>query len=284
MEMRAWRAAARSIVTLPASAPATPPSTGAASLRRLPEPLKRLTEARRWSPQGDADGCGGGTNDRIVDAGLARALRDVERVEGALCEERHVGPGGLEGRPPAETWHAFGEQAAGHLLRRRPRARGHPGWSHASRGKLQGVVEVHDPAQGRIGQADERPATTVRPGEVVRSERLAAEPGQPFGERNNLDASHVESAIEFRVVVAPPALLRPWVEQRAAGRPGVGRRVPGEEAIQHLRRRRRSRPPRSPQGPRRRDRFGAGRWAGNLRDGGSGRPATSRPSQGGTGW
>src|SRR3972149_5443555 len=137
MEMRAWRAAARSIVTLPASGPATPPATRAAPPPPpRPAPPPPPPAPRRWSPQGDAECCGGGTNDRIVDAGLARALRDVERVEGALCEERHVGPGGLEGRPPAETRHAFGEQAAGHLLRRRPRARGHPGWSHASRGKL----------------------------------------------------------------------------------------------------------------------------------------------------
>ena len=99
MEMRAWRAAARSIVTLAASAPATPQSSGAASLvvgaaslRCLPEPLKRLTEARRWSREGNADGRSRGANDRIVDADLSRALRDVERVEGALREERHVGP------------------------------------------------------------------------------------------------------------------------------------------------------------------------------------------------
>src|SRR3972149_5264266 len=205
MEMRAWRGGA--------PPPLAPPP-------RPPHPPPPPPAPRRWSPRGRGEGCGGGTTDRIVDAGLARALRDVERVEGALCEERHVGPGGLGGPPPAETRPAFGEQAAGHLLRRRPRARGHPGWPHASRGKLHRVVEVHHPAQGRIGQADERPATTVRPGEVVRSERLAAEPGPPFGEGGHLDAGHVESALEFRVVVAPIALLRPWVEQRAAGRPG----------------------------------------------------------------
>src|SRR3990172_4926452 len=99
MEMRAWRGAARSIVTPAASAPATPQSGGAAALgvgppplRSLPEPARRLPEARRWSREGNADGRSRGANDRIVDADLSRALRDVERVEGALREERHVGP------------------------------------------------------------------------------------------------------------------------------------------------------------------------------------------------
>src|SRR3989304_2520430 len=83
------------------------------------------------------------------------------------------------------------------------------------------------PAPPPPAQADEPPAPPVRPGEAVGSERLATEAGQPFGERGNLDASHVESAIEFRVVVAPTALLRPWVEQRAAGRRCAGRRGTG---------------------------------------------------------
>src|SRR3990172_3258343 len=176
MEMRAWRAAARSIVTLPASAPATPPSTGCTR----PVPPLHLDADR-----GEVLGRGEVAErlvrpDRVV-GGLPRPQLGLERAEiglgvGDLVELLGVGPVGALDRavelgaarrqdeegdaPRLAVRLELGHELAAAVDADRPDREGHPrreGIEDADRARRRGpppeledVPARHDVAGGEL--------------------------------------------------------------------------------------------------------------------------------------